>query len=91
MFLYIFLIQTQDPSGAGPLWTLMPSFKQTAMLHTTFQAPELRDSEEEDFLNIFLCINMVQTQDPLFSSETFICINFMMDNLGNVSYQISSI
>ena len=31
------------------------------MLHTKFQEPETSGSEEEDFLNIFLCISMAQT------------------------------
>ena len=34
------------------------------MLHTEFQEPEQRDSEE-DLFNISLCIFLVQTQDPL--------------------------
>ena len=33
------------------------------MLHIRYQAPELTGSEGEDFLNSFLSISMVQTQD----------------------------
>ena len=35
------------------------------MIHTQFQASKPSGSEEEDFLIFFLCISMVQTQDPL--------------------------
>ena len=34
------------------------------MLLTNFQAPKLSGSQEE-FLNSFLSISMIQTQDPL--------------------------
>ena len=41
-----------------------------AMLHTKFQASEPSGSEEKDVLkNIFLCISMLETQDPLVQSH----------------------
>ena len=35
------------------------------MLNTIFQASQPCGSEAEDLFHIFLCISMVQTQDPL--------------------------
>ena len=34
------------------------------MLHTKFQESEASGSEKEKFINIFLCISMLQTRDP---------------------------
>ena len=45
-FLCISMVQTQDPPGAVPLWTLRSSFEQLerkdhmTMLHTKFQVSE---------------------------------------------------
>ena len=33
------------------------------MQYTKFQAPE-KSGSEEDFLNVFLCISVIQTKDP---------------------------
>ena len=49
----------------------MPPFEQTqkgshyAILYTKFQASEPSGSETEDFFHTFLCISMLQTQEPL--------------------------
>ena len=51
------------------------------MLHTKFQASKPSGSEEENFLNIFLCISMAPTYDPwpeaILDPGTFIWINLV--------------
>ena len=62
---------SQRPSGAGPFWTLRPSFDQT-WLKTTRQCylPVLLFKHlgqvvlRSNFLIIFLCISIIQTEDP---------------------------
>ena len=39
------------------------------MLHTKFQASKPSGSEEEDFLNIFQCISVSRTYNPLARSH----------------------
>ena len=60
------------------------------MLHTKFQSSERSSSEEEDFLNIFLGISMLQTQDPwggtILNPGAFICTNCVKDYRKNFKY-----
>ena len=63
------------------------------MLHSRFQAPEPNGSEEE-FFKKYLCISMVQHQDPLAWNQ-FIPRGHHLNKLGkgllgHATYKISS-
>ena len=67
MHFFWFEPRTPAPGHVGPFDLHLNLFGKgpQAMLHIKFQAFGRRGSEEDFFLNIFQCISMVRTYDPL--------------------------